>query len=457
MNSSTTALPTLASAVPSQEDFNFLEIARVVELEVLAEADASKLDPRRGETREILALIAATVSRQRERGAFDDRWGRELSTYVARSLLGLGPIEEALTSSDVWEIEINAPDQVFIRSSSGTTTPIWPHFYDDAHVERVITRLLDRSLSAHRKLDPSEGIQDAQLANGSRIHIVHQDIARGGHLLVNIRKFLKTSNRSLRHAVSARVIEADVAELLKGQVRNGATVLFAGAPGSGKTTLLTSVANELSPTTRVVCAEEVFETDLSLANVAQMQTRPQRSDRSAVTLRELTSAFLRMSPDAIIVGEVRDREVLPFLMALSSGVQGFSSIHARSARHALERLRFLAQLSGLEVHEGALTQLISESIDLVVHLVRTPSGPRVREVISVESAQVNRDRWSFTTSTLFLDAQRTPPATVTSSWGRENGQPPHPIRGITHEADCTADPQSSQTTNLDHQGSVSPW
>jgi pilus assembly protein CpaF len=233
------------------------------------------------------------------------------------------------------------------------------------------------------------------------MHIVHQDLAKGGHLLVNIRKFLKTSHRSLRHAVNSHVMDAETAELLRHKVLNGATVLFAGAPGAGKTTLLTSTANELAPTTRLVCAEEVFETDLTLANVAYMQTRPQRSDRSAVTLRELTTAFLRMSPDAIIVGEVRDREVMPFLMALSSGVQGFSSIHARSARHALERVRFLAQLSGVEVHEGALTQLISESIDLVVHLARGPEGPKVTEMISVEPAQLNRDRWSFSTSTLF--------------------------------------------------------
>ena len=126
--------------------------------------------------------------------------------------------------------------------------------------------------------------------------------------------------------------------------RSQLSIVFAGAPGSGKTTMLSCCAAELDPTLRVVIAEEVFEADIPLPNVASMQTRAARPDRPAVDLRRLVAGFLRMAPDVAIVGEVRDREALPLLLTLSSGVKGFTTIHAGSARQALTRLRFVCQL-----------------------------------------------------------------------------------------------------------------
>src|SRR3954464_12644798 len=109
-----------------------------------------------------------------------------------------------------------------------------------------------------------------------------------------------------------------------------------------------------------------------------MQTRAARSDRPAVDLRRLVAGFLRMAPDVAIVGEVRDREALPLLLTLSSGVTGFTTIHAGSARQALPRLRFVCQLSdsGNDIPMSALNSLVSEAIDLVVFCRRTPTGPQ---------------------------------------------------------------------------------
>ncbi|MFO7619855.1 MAG: ATPase, T2SS/T4P/T4SS family, partial [Bacteroidales bacterium] len=98
-------------------------------------------------------------------------------------------------------------------------------------------------------------------------------------------------------------------------------------------------------------------------------------DRPAVDLRRLVAGFLRMAPDVAIVGEVRDREALPLLLTLSSGIQGFTTIHASSSRHALSRLRFVAQLAvGTSLSPAALHTLVSDCIDLVVHTERGPSG-----------------------------------------------------------------------------------
>jgi pilus assembly protein CpaF len=134
-----------------------------------------------------------------------------------------------------------------------------------------------------------------------------------------------------------------------------------------------------------------------------MQTRPARADRAAVDLRRLVAGFLRMAPDVAIVGEVRDREALPLLLTLSSGVTGYTTIHAGSARQALTRLRFVAQLSeaAAQLPLAALNALVSEAVDLVVHTERTSEGPRVTSVLAVEELAGGSDAVHFTTTELF--------------------------------------------------------
>jgi pilus assembly protein CpaF len=186
-------------------------------------------------------------------------------------------------------------------------------------------------------------------------------------------------------------------------VRARLSIVFSGAPGSGKTTLLSCCAAELDPTLRVVVAEEVFEADLPLPNVASMQTRPARPDRREIDLRRLVSGFLRMAPDIAVVGEVRDKEALPLLLTLSSGVKGYTTIHAGSARQALTRLRFICQLADTsnELPMSALSSLVSEAIDIVVHCSRAAGRVRVTEVIAVEEPQTGPDAVQFTATELF--------------------------------------------------------
>ena len=326
-----------------------------------------------------------------------------LADRAMRNLVGFGPLGPLLDDDDVWEVMLNAPDSIFVKRHRGRSGYHHESFHDDDHVMRTLTKLLDESSASHRKLDPSEGLQDAQLDNGARMHIVHGDIARGGHLMVNIRKFTGIAFHDLDQLVETGTINAQVAEFLTACVRARRSIVFAGAPGSGKTTLLSCCAAELDPVLRVVIAEEVFEADVPLANVASMQTRAARADRPPIDLRRLVAGFLRMAPDVAIVGEVRDKEALPLLLTLSSGVQGFTTIHAGSARQALTRLRFICQLSDTasELPISALNSLVSESIDVVVHATRTPHGPRVSSIVALEDLAGPVDATQFTITEVF--------------------------------------------------------
>ncbi len=320
-----------------------------------------------------------------------------------RNLAGYGPLTELLDDPDVWEIEINSPAEVFVKRHSGPSGYHHEAFHDDDHVVRTLTKLLDDASTSHRKLDPTEGLQDAQLDDGSRVHIVHGDLARGGHLMVNIRRFTGVPFTSLDELVERGTLSPAAGRFLAAAVRAGATIVFAGAPGSGKTTLLSCCVGELDPSLRVVIAEEVFEIDAPMPNVASMQTRPARPDRPGVDLRRLVAGFLRMAPDVAIVGEVRDREALPLLLTLSSGVNGFTTIHAAHARGALSRIRFLAELSdsAQNLPHSALTTLVTEAVDLVVFSQRTPDGPRVAEILAVEDLAGSPESGAFTVTDVF--------------------------------------------------------
>lgn len=325
-----------------------------------------------------------------------------LAARAWRNLVEYGPLTELLSDPDVWEIEINAPSEIFVKRHKGTSGYHHESFHDDDHVIRTLTKLLDDASSSHRKLDATEGLQDAQLDDGSRLHIVHGDLARGGHLMVNIRRFTGVPFTSLTELVATGTLSQSAASFLAAAVRAGTTALFAGAPGSGKTTLLSCCLGELDPSRRVVIAEEVFEVDAPLPNVASMQTRAPRADRPGVDLRRLVAGFLRMAPDVAVVGEVRDREALPLLLTLSSGIKGYTTIHSAHARGALSRLRFLAELSDAgSLPHGALTSLVADAIDLVVFSHRTPDGPRVSEIIAVEEQLVESSSAAFTVTDLF--------------------------------------------------------
>lgn len=332
-----------------------------------------------------------------------------------RNVAGYGPLEPLLADDDVWEIMVNAPDAIFVKRHRGPSGYHSEVFHDDEHVLRTLTKILDDAATAHRKLDPTEGLQDAQLDDGARLHIVHSDISRGGHVMVNIRRFTGVPFRHLGELVERDMLSAQVAGFLRACVRARRSIVVSGAPGAGKTTLLSCCAAELDPSLRVVVAEEVFEADVPVPNVASMQTRAARPDRPAVDLRRLVAGFLRMAPDVAIVGEVRDREALPLLLTLSSGVKGFTTIHAGSARQALSRLRFVCQLAdtGSQLPMAALNTLVSEAVDVVVHCARSRDAVRVTEVVAVEDLAGGPDSTQFTVTELFTRARFDEPLTWT--------------------------------------------
>jgi pilus assembly protein CpaF len=193
---------------------------------------------------------------------------------------------------------------------------------------------------------------------------------------VNVRKFQQRI-RSLGQLVELGSMSRQAAEFLRMSVLAGANILVSGATHTGKTTMLNALMSSARGSDRVVTVEETFELDLDVRDLVSMQCRqPNLEGTGEITLRRLIKEALRMRPDRLIVGEVREAESLDLLIALNSGVPGMCTIHANSARDALAKLCTLPLLAGRNIDSAFVVPTVASCIDIVVHLAIQRDGRR---------------------------------------------------------------------------------
>jgi pilus assembly protein CpaF len=185
--------------------------------------------------------------------------------------------------------------------------------------------------------------------------------------------------------VGLQTLTPQAARFLEACVVAGLNIMVAGGTQAGKTTLLNCLAAAVPGRERVVTCEEVFELRLGLPDVVSMQTRQANLEGTGeIPLRRLVKEALRMRPDRLVVGEVRQAECLDLLIALNSGLPGMSSIHANSAREAIVKMCTLPLLAGENVGHSFVVPTVASCVDIVVHTVKDPAGHRrVREVVAV--------------------------------------------------------------------------
>ena len=297
---------------------------------------------------------------------------------VLDEVAGFGPLQQYLDDPTVEEVWVNEPGKVFVARDGVnelTTTILTADEVSD---------LVERMLKASgRRVDLSSPFVDATLADGSRLHVVIPDITRK-HFAVNVRKF-RVRATHLDELVSLGTLPPPAAAFLAAAVMAGLNILVSGGTQAGKTTLLNCLAGAIPPRERVVTCEEVFELKLGLRDVVGMQCRqPSLEGTGEVPLRRLVTEALRMRPDRIVVGEVRQAESLDLLLALNSGLPGMCSIHANSAREAVVKMCTLPLLAGENVGGRFVVPTVAACIDVVVHIGLDGDGRRrVREIVAV--------------------------------------------------------------------------
>lgn len=305
---------------------------------------------------------------------------KQAARDILASIVGFGPLQPLFDDPEIEEIWLNGPEAVFVaRNGVSERTGI---VLSSGQLRDLVERMLH---STGRRIDLSSPFVDASLLDGSRLHAVIPDVVRDWS--INIRKFLRRINQ-LHHLVERGSLTPLAAQFLRMCVLSGHNVIVSGATQSGKTTLLGTLLSASRASDRIVTVEETFELDLAAADVVAMQCRqPSLEGTGEITLRRLIKEALRMRPDRLVVGEVREAEALDLLIALNSGIPGACSIHANSAKDALAKLSLLPLLAGRNIDAAFVVPTVASVVDVIVHCELQRDGHRrVTEIIAPTGA-----------------------------------------------------------------------
>lgn len=309
----------------------------------------------------------------------------ERTMYSVKSDVSV--LQPYIDDEKVSEIMVNGYKNIFIEKN-GEITAVKESFFDTEELEEVIRRVAG---NVHREINELNPIVDARLADGSRVNAVYKNIALGGPILT-IRKFPE-KNIEMAKLVQLNTITEEAALFLKKAVEAGYNFFISGGTSSGKTTFLNAMAALISPDERVVVIEDSAELKIdNIPNLVRMECRDANvSGYGKVAMDDLIKTSLRMRPDRIIIGEIRDgKALLNMLNGLNTGHSGMCTGHGNSTGEMIKRMEALyMQESNFPL--GAIDSQIAEGIDIIIHLSKMKDASRkVMEISELYMSEGNR-------------------------------------------------------------------
>jgi pilus assembly protein CpaF len=306
---------------------------------------------------------------------------QQLERQVINEIIGFGPLDPLLDDPTITEVMVNGPHHVYIEQQ-GHVFETNIHFDDDAHVQRIIDRIL-RPLG--RRVDRKWPMADARLPDGSRVNIIVPPSSIDGPT-ITIRKFSK-KKLTVEDLIQFESMTPQIAEFLRACVVSRLNIIVAGGTGSGKTTLLNVLSNFIPDDERIVTIEDSAELQLAKPHVVRLESRPPDPDGTGrVTIRDLVVNSLRMRPERIVVGEVRDGAALDMLQAMNTGHDGsLTTLHANTPRDAISRLETMALMAGIDFPVKVIREQIAAAIDLIVQQARLRDGSR--KIVQISEVQ----------------------------------------------------------------------
>ncbi len=295
-----------------------------------------------------------------------------LFEQISAEILGLGPLQPLLEDESVTEIMVNGAKNIYIERK-GKIHRVPVTFESNDHVMRIIDRIV---APLGRRIDKSSPYVDARLADGSRVNAVIPPISLIGPT-ITIRKFAKVPI-TLEQLIQFGTITPEALQFLKACVEARMNIVISGGTGSGKTTLLNILSTFIPSDERILTIENAAELQLRQEHVVTLESRPPNIEgRGEITIRMLVVNALRMRPDRIIVGEIRDDAALDMLQAMNTGHDGsMTTLHSNSPRDTLARLETMTMMAGMELPVRAIREQVASAINLVIHQERMRDGSR---------------------------------------------------------------------------------
>ncbi len=361
----------VSAPITSPQAGSYFDLKTRVQNKLLAELDPSTDVTRTDEVRrtiqdlfeQILAEENIVLSRPERARLFEQ---------IAAEILGFGPLQPLLEDETITEIMVNGAKNIYIERK-GKIHRVPVTFENNDHVLRIIDRIV---APLGRRIDEASPYVDARLPDGSRVNAVISPISLVGPVLT-IRKFARNPI-TLEQMIQWGTITPEALQFLKACVESRLNIVISGGTGSGKTTFLNVLSQFIPGDERIVTIENAAELQLRQEHVVTLESRPPNIEgRGEVTIRALVINSLRMRPDRIIVGEIRDEAALDMLQAMNTGHDGsMTTLHSNSPRDSLARLETMTLMAGMDLPARAIREQVASAINLIVHQARMRDGTR---------------------------------------------------------------------------------
>jgi len=310
----------------------------------------------------------------------------------------MGPLQKLMDDPDITEIMINGPKKIFAEKS-GKKILTDVVFNDEDELIALVQKVYE---SRGKRVGADIAYADTCLEDGTRLNVILYPCARFG-LTMTIRKFSSSIN-TLEDLIARGALNRKAADLLTACIKGKINILFSGGTGVGKTTLLQNLSAYFATEERVITIEDAAELKIERENWVSLETKAADIDgKGGVTLRDLVRNALRMTPDRIILGEVRGAEAIDMIQAMATGHTGtLAIIHGSSPKDVIGRLETMLMMSGFNLPLWEIRKMITSTLNLVVHIERMLDGARritsITEVRGVEQGEiVLNDLFTFQT------------------------------------------------------------
>ena len=361
----------------------YMDLKSRVQNRLLAELDpsmdVSKVDEVRKNIQtlyeQVLVEESIVLSRQEKHRLFEQ---------IVAEIIGFGPIQPLLEDDSITEVMVNGAKNIYVERK-GRLTRVPLAFESDDHVMRIIDRIV---APLGRRIDESSPYVDARLPDGSRVNAVIPPISLVGPSLT-IRIFSKVP-LTVEDLIKYGSITPEAMQFLKACVEARLNVVVSGGTGSGKTTMLNLLSGFIPSDERIVTIENAAELQLRQEHVVTLESRPANIEgRGEVTIQHLVVNSLRMRPDRVVVGEIRDGAALDMLQAMNTGHDGsMTTAHSNGPRDTIARVETMCLMAGFDLPVRAIREQIASAVDLIVHAERLRDGSRktvfITEVAGME-------------------------------------------------------------------------